>query len=62
MIARLRALAINEGKVDADFPLRMRNAQTLIYLRRLDEIHQILRTATDLRTTDSFRSAMIEWA
>jgi hypothetical protein len=48
--------------VDADFPLRVRNAQKHIYLQLLDEIGKLLRTKADLRTTDSFRSAMIKFA
>ena len=43
MIASLRELAVNEGKVDADFPLRLQEAQKQIYVRMLDEIDNVLR-------------------
>jgi heterodisulfide reductase subunit C len=42
MIAGLRELAVHEGKVDEGFPLRVRDAQTQIYLRLVDEIDRIL--------------------
>jgi heterodisulfide reductase subunit C len=42
MIARLRELAVQEGKVDADFPLQVRQAQKQIYVRLLDEIDDLL--------------------
>jgi heterodisulfide reductase subunit C len=38
MIASLRELAVQEGKVDAGFPLRVRDAQKPIYVRLIDEI------------------------
>jgi heterodisulfide reductase subunit C len=42
MIASLRELAVREGKVDADFPLRVRDAQKQIHVRLLDEIDDLL--------------------
>jgi hypothetical protein len=42
MIANLRELAVQEGKVDAGFPLRVREAQKQIYLRLVDEIDKLL--------------------
>jgi heterodisulfide reductase subunit C len=42
MIASLRELAVHEGKVDADFPLRVRDAQKQVYLRWVDAIDQLL--------------------
>jgi heterodisulfide reductase subunit C len=38
MIARLRELAIREGKVSGDFALRLRQAQQPIFMRLVDEI------------------------
>ena len=42
MIASLRELAVLEGKVDAGFPLRVRDAQKQIYVRLIDEIDKLL--------------------
>lgn len=42
MIASLRELAVQKGEADADFCLRVRQAQKLIYMRVLDEIDDLL--------------------
>jgi heterodisulfide reductase subunit C len=42
MIASLRKLAVFEGGVDADFPLRVQDAQKQIYIRLVDEIDKLL--------------------
>jgi heterodisulfide reductase subunit C len=42
MIARLRELAIREGKVSDDFALRLRQAQQPIFMRLVDEIDCVL--------------------
>jgi len=42
MIAGLRELAVQEGKVDEGFPLRVRDAQKQIYMRLIDEIDKLL--------------------
>jgi heterodisulfide reductase subunit C len=42
MIASLRELAVQEGKVDEGFPLRVRDAQKQIYVRLIDEIDKVL--------------------
>jgi heterodisulfide reductase subunit C len=42
MIARLRELAIREGKVSGDFALRLRQAQQPIFMRLVDEIDCLL--------------------
>lgn len=42
MIASLRELAVHEGVVDADFALRVRDAQKQIYVRWVDAIDKLL--------------------
>jgi heterodisulfide reductase subunit C len=42
MIARLREIAIREGKVSGDFALRLRQAQQPIFMRLVDEIDCLL--------------------
>jgi len=42
MIASLRELAVHEGRVDADFALRVRNAQKQAYVRWADAVDQLL--------------------
>ena len=42
MIASLRELAVSEGVVDADFALRVRDAQKQIYVRWIDAIDKLL--------------------
>jgi len=42
MIARLRELAIRDGKVSVDFALRLRQAQQPIFMRLVDEIDCLL--------------------
>jgi heterodisulfide reductase subunit C len=42
MIASLRELAVHEGLVDADFALRVRDAQKQIYVRWVDAIDKLL--------------------
>jgi heterodisulfide reductase subunit C len=60
MIAKLREFAINEGKVDADFPLRVRDTQKHIYVRLLDEIDKLLGLKTGYRDKGSSRLTMTE--
>jgi ferredoxin len=42
MIASLRELAVHEGRVDADFALRVRDAQKEFYVRWVDAIDKLL--------------------
>ncbi|HSM89477.1 MAG TPA: 4Fe-4S dicluster domain-containing protein, partial [Desulfobacterales bacterium] len=42
MIAGLRELAVLEGRVDADFALRVRDAQKQAYVRWVDAVDQLL--------------------
>jgi heterodisulfide reductase subunit C len=42
MIAGLRELAVHEGRVDADFALRVRDAQRQAYVRWADAVDQLL--------------------
>ena len=52
MIARLRELAIREGKVSDDFVLRLRQAQQPVFMRLVDEIDCLLcvQAAVESRT------------
>jgi len=42
MIASLREFAVNEGRVDADFALRVQDAQKQVYVRWVDAVGQLL--------------------
>ena len=42
MIASLRELAVHEGRVDADFAMRARDAQKQVYVRWVDAVDQLL--------------------
>ena len=42
MIASLRELAVHEGAVDADFALRVRDAQKQVYVRWVDAVDKLV--------------------
>lgn len=60
MIASLREFAVKEGKVDADFPLKVKHAQKQVFERWLDDVNRLLGIREGRGGLPSFRMPMAE--